>query len=101
MRRRHLPAATGTLGSTIVAPAPAQPPTVFLNYTQEQLDKAYDQSFWAPRMAELETGDGATSAEVRRKMPPRTERYGAGDVDLIDIFTPPNPRGVPVLVFIH
>jgi hypothetical protein len=74
---------------------------VFLDFTQEQLDKAYDQSFWAPNMAELEAADGATSAEVRRKMPPRTERYGASDVDLIDIFTPPNPRGVPVLVFIH
>jgi arylformamidase len=105
MRRRHLLAASGTLGgaisSAIVAPLSAQPKPVFLDFTQEQLDKAYDQSFWAPNMAELEAADGATSAEVRRKMPPRTERYGASDVDLIDIFTPPNPRGVPVLVFIH
>ena len=74
---------------------------VFLDYSQEQLDKAYDQSFWAPQMAELEAHDGATSAEVRRRMPPRTERYGGSDVNLIDIFAPPNARGAPVLVFIH
>jgi len=74
---------------------------VFLDYSQEQLDKAYDQSFWAPKMAELEAHDGATSAEVRRRMPPRTERYGGSDVNLIDIFAPPNARGAPVLVFIH
>jgi len=101
MRRRHLLAARGTLGLTTVAPASVQPAPVFLDYTQEQLDKAYDQSFWAPRMAELEAGDGATSAEVRRNMPPRTERYGTNDEDLIDIFTPPEALGVPILVFIH
>jgi arylformamidase len=101
MRRRHLLAATGTLGLTTVAPASVQPAPVFLDYTQEQLDKAYDQSFWAPQMAELEASDGATSAEVRRNMPPRTERYGTNDEDLIDIFTPPKALGVPVLVFIH
>ncbi len=101
MRRRHFPAATATPGGASVAPSSGQPAPVFLDYTQEQLDRAYDQSFWAPQMAELETDDGARSAEVRRKMPPRTERYGASDVDLIDIFTPPDPHGVPVLVFIH
>lgn len=82
-------------------PSSVQPAPVFLDYTQEQLDEAYDQSFWAPQMAELETDDGATSAEVRRRMPPRTERYGASDADLIDIFTPPGALGVPILVFIH
>lgn len=101
MRRPHFLAATATPGGASVAPSSAQPAPVFLDYTQEQLDRAYDQSFWAPQMAELETDDGARSAEVRRKMPPRTERYGASDEDLIDIFTPPDPHGVPVLVFIH
>lgn len=105
MRRRDLLAATGSLGgaigSAMVTPSLAQSKPVFLDYTQEQLDKAYDQSFWAPQMAELEADHGATSAEVRRKMPPRTERYGTNVADLIDIFTPPNARGVPVLVFIH
>ncbi len=105
MRRRHLLAATGTLGgaigSAVVAPSSAQPKPMFLEYSQEQLDKAYDQSFWAPQMAELEAGDGTKSAEVRRKMPPRTERYGGSETNLIDIFTPPGAEDVPVVVFIH
>lgn len=105
MRRRHLLATTGALGSAIgsavVAPSAAQPKPVFLEYSQEQLDKAYDQSFWAPQMAELEAGDGTKSAEVRQKMPPRTERYGGSETNLIDIFAPPGAKDVPVVVFIH
>lgn len=78
---------------------------VFLDYTQEELDRAYDQSVWAPQMAELEAANGVASAEVRQRMPPRTERFGPSDTDLIDIFAPPDARpgtqGVPVLVFLH
>ncbi|TIS13107.1 MAG: hypothetical protein E5X09_08895 [Mesorhizobium sp.] len=66
--------------------------SVFLDYTQEQLDTAYDQSFWAPRMAELEEGDGIASAEVRRAMPPRPAKYGPDARDLIDVFAPGMPR---------
>jgi arylformamidase len=74
---------------------------VFLNYSQDEIDKAYDQSFWAPQMAELEAQDGTNSAAVRQKMPPRTERYGANEADLIDIFVPPGAKNAPVMVFIH
>ena len=77
---------------------------VFLDYTQEELDRAYDQSVWAPQMAELEAANGVASAEVRQRLPPRTERFGPGDTDLIDIFAPPGARpgtqGVPVLVLL-
>ncbi|MEP9376671.1 alpha/beta hydrolase [Aquabacter sp. CN5-332] len=102
MHRRSFLAATGTLplayGTRAMA-ADARP--VFLNYSQEQIDKAYDQSFWAPQMAELEAQDGVNSAAVRRKMPPRTERYGNSDADLMDIFVPPGAKKAPVMVFIH
>lgn len=101
MKRRKLLAATGALGSGIAAPTLAQPRPVFLDYTQEQLDKTYDQSFWAPQMSELEAADGTNSAEVRKRMPPLTRRYGPAEADLIDIFAPVNAAGVPTLVFIH
>lgn len=74
---------------------------VFLDYTQEHLDRVYDQSAWAPQMAELEAHDGEASAEVRRIMPPRTEQYGPSDTERADIFAPADARGAPVLVFIH
>jgi arylformamidase len=74
---------------------------VFLDYTQEQLDRAYDQSAWAPQMAELEAKDGELSAALRRRMPPRTEQYGPSAAELVDIFAPPGARDAPLLVFIH
>jgi arylformamidase len=105
MRRRHLLAATSALGSSLAARSSAAPRPVFLEYSQEQLDIAYDQSFWAPQMTELEAHDGTASAAVRRTMPPHTQQYGPDAHDLIDIFAPPSTlsgaRGVPVLVFIH
>lgn len=94
MRHRPLFAPADAASSAASAP-------VFLDYTQEQLDRAYDQSVWAPDMASLEVADGVKSAEVRRRMPPRTERFGTNDTDLIDIFTPPDARNVPVLLFLH
>jgi len=47
----------GTLppfAATLSLAASAASTPVFLDYTQQQLDTAYDQSFWAPQMAELE-----------------------------------------------
>jgi arylformamidase len=93
--------AKGRPPSAIVAQPFAASRPLFLDYSPEQLDKAYDQSAWAPQMAELEAHDGAASAAVRRTMPPRTEHYGPSDVERIDIFAPANARGVPILVFIH
>ncbi len=107
MKRRSFLAAMGALPSAIAASSfaaadafSASPP-VFLDYTQEQMDIAYDQSFWSPDINGLQAGDGTASAAVRQKMPPRTVQYGPGAKDLIDIFTPANASGVPVMVFIR
>ncbi len=107
MKRRSFLAAIGALPSAFAASSfaaadgfSASPP-IFLDYTQEQMDIAYDQSFWSPDINGLQAGDGRTSAAVREKTPPRTMHYGTGADDLIDIFTPANASGVPVMVFIH
>jgi arylformamidase len=104
MQRRHflagIAAAGGGIGMSIGLPAAAQQ-KVFLDYTQEQLDQAYDQAFWTPQLNELQADDGKASAEVRKATPPRTVHYGKEEIELIDIFTPANARNAPVLVFIH
>lgn len=74
---------------------------VLLGYTQEQLDRVFDQSRWAPRMKELEEEIAVRSAAVRRKMPPRTVRYGESEDEVLDIFAPPGVRDAPVMIFIH
>jgi arylformamidase len=38
---------------------------------------------------------------VRKTMPPRTERYGKSDVQLLDIFAPKGASRVPVVVYLH
>jgi arylformamidase len=99
MRRRTVLLAGVSLPAAAAGKSFAAP--VFLDYTQEQLDTAYDQSFWAPQMAELEANAGSASAEVRRTMPPRTAQYGPDADDLIDVFAPANAKAAPVLVFFH
>ncbi len=83
---------------------------VFLGYTQGELDRAYDQSSWAPTQAAILSRYGTDSASVRRTYPPRTERYGDTEAEVLDIFAPRQAApantehpvaGVPILMFIH
>lgn len=85
--------------SVAKAVEPATP--LFLGYSQDQLDRVFDQSAWAPRMKELEEELASASAAARRQTPPRTERYGESDAEVLDIFAPPGVRNAPVMVFIH
>ncbi|MEJ0095937.1 MAG: alpha/beta hydrolase [Methylocella sp.] len=101
MKRRSFLAATATLCSAIASKSFAASPAIFLGYDQEQLDKAYDQSFWAPQMKESEATDSAASVAVRRAMPPSTEQYGPNAADLIDIFAPVGAHDAPIFVYIH
>jgi arylformamidase len=101
MRRRFFLSSAAALSATAVAPAFGQHKPVFLHYTQEQLDQAYDQAVWEPQLNELQAYDSTSSAAVRKVLPPRTERYGKSDIELIDIFTPANASGAPILVYIH
>ena len=87
--------------SGVALPQEGAPRPVFLNYTQEQLDGAYDQSAWAPQMAALEAADGEASAALRRRMPARIEQYGPSEAELVDIFAPAGARDAPILIFIH
>jgi len=97
-RRSALLAAAGLLSSRA---ARAGGP-VFLDYTQDELDRAYDQSRWAPTLATIQARYGTDSAAVRQAYPRRTESYGSGEAEVLDIFAPGrSPAGAPVLVFIH
>jgi arylformamidase len=74
---------------------------VFLDYTQEQLDQAYDQLVWAPHRDAIQAEIRKDCEAVRRKMPPRTERYGKSEMQVLDIFAPAGTVGVPVVVYLH
>ena len=74
---------------------------VFLDYTQEQLDQAYDQLVWAPHRDMVQAEIRKDCEAVRRKLPPRTERYGKSEKQELDVFAPPGATKAPVLVYLH
>jgi arylformamidase len=74
---------------------------VFLDYTQAELDQAYDQLVWAPHRDSIQAEIRRDCEAVRRKMPPRTERYGESEMQVLDVFAPPNASGAPALVYLH
>jgi arylformamidase len=73
---------------------------VFLNYTQGELDRAYDQSAWAPNAAAIQAGYAADSASVRKSYRPHTFKYGPTEAEVLDVFGPGAGRG-PIHVFVH
>jgi len=76
-------------------------PTVFLDYTQEELDRAYDQRAWAPTMDDTLARNIAASENVRGRL--RHEAaipYGPTPDEVVDVF-PAAKANAPVHVFVH
>ena len=61
---------------------------VFLDYTQAELDQAYDQLFWAPNRDAIQAEIRKECEAVRKAMPPHTERYGKSAMQVLDVFAP-------------
>ncbi len=88
-------------GAVAFAGASRAQERVFLGYTQAELDRAYDQRAWSAQIDAVIARYAADSAAVRAKYPPRTERYGPHEAELLDVFAPPGASGAPVMVFLH
>jgi arylformamidase len=91
---------------------------VFLNYTQAELDRAYDQRAWAANAAAVIASYTALSRAVKARYPFRTEQYGPSPDEVLDIYPPvmaagpgasaaadgktgSGNAGAPVHVFVH
>jgi arylformamidase len=76
-------------------------PKVFRDYDQVALDRAYDQTAWAPNMQQVLQRRAATSEAVRARLgPPRTFVYGPTDVEHLDVYLAAGAVA-PVMVFLH
>jgi arylformamidase len=103
-RRKYIMLSAGAMvmsGMAVSSGAGERDAPVLLGYSQEQLDRVFDQAAWAPRMNELEEQVASASAEVRRETPPRTLHYGDSEAEVLNIFAPPGVRDAPTMVFIH
>lgn len=77
---------------------------VFLDYTQEELDQAYDQQRWAPNFEEMRARTKRLSAEVRARNAHFGRSYGPSGDETFEILptSHPTPRqGAPVVMFVH
>jgi arylformamidase len=75
--------------------------TVFLDYTQEELDRAYDQRAWAANATEVIARYTTDSAAVRARLAHRAAlAYGPDKDEVLDYF-PAASASAPIHVFVH
>ena len=75
-------------------------PKVYLDYTQKELDDAFEQTVWAPNFEELRDKNKARCAEIRARFEHFERRYGAGQDETVEI-VPTKQANAPVLLFVH
>jgi arylformamidase len=85
-----------------VGPPPhAKGPLVWMDMDQVELDAAYDQSFYAPLMAEINKRYTSLSETTRAYLgQPVRRAYGPTAVEKLDIFRT-RRANAPIFVFIH
>jgi len=84
-----------------LAQGTASDAAVFLDYTQDELDRAYDQTVWAPNQDELIARYGTRSAATRQRLKYQAGvSYGPTADEVLDIF-PAVKTPAPIHVFVH
>jgi arylformamidase len=102
-RRQILKGATcAAVSASLAVPAArAQSAKVFLDYTQDELDRAFDQTVWAPDQDELIQRYATRSAATRERLKFKSGiAYGPSEDEILDIF-PADKAGAPIHVFVH
>ena len=78
---------------------------VYLDYTQAELDAAYDQRVWAPNREEIVAWYLSEGAQVRARLEHRRDvPYGPGEDETLDIFPAkkgPGSNLTPVHLHVH
>jgi arylformamidase len=75
-------------------------PKVYLDYTQKELDDAFEQTVWAPNFEELRDNNKARCADIRARFEHFERRYGDGPHETVEI-VPAKQANAPVLFFVH
>ena len=76
-------------------------PAVWLDMDQAELDAAYDQSQYAPNLAQIRQRYATNSEAVRARLgAPRRHAYGPTQIEALDIYPTKSPNA-PINVFLH
>jgi len=74
---------------------------VFLHYTQDELNRQYDQRAWAPNAIEVVRRYTENSDKVRKRLgEPLVFSYGPTAAETLDVY-PTSVANAPIHVFIH
>lgn len=73
---------------------------VFLDYTQQELDDAFEQTLWAPNFEALRDQSKARCAELRRELKHFETSYGPSADETLEILPTAQPNA-PVLLYVH
>ena len=74
---------------------------VFLDYDQDELDRAYDQQIWAPNRDAVITRNALASEAVRARIgSPLTFAYGPTAVETLDVYRT-ECLNAPVMILLH
>ena len=74
---------------------------VFLNYSQEELDRAYNQRAYAPNQEQVELRLQVRSEAARQRLGmPRRLAYGDSPDEMLDVFESQTPSS-PTVVYVH
>ncbi len=94
------PAAAAATASPAMASPSRAGDGVFLDYTQESLDAAYNQLHYAPDGLSVVAKYSELSKDVRGRARFTTHSYGRSPHETLDFF-PSADAGSPILIFIH
>ena len=76
-------------------------PRVFLDYTQSELDAAYDQAIYAPNRQQCQDRKASLSAAVRARLgEPERFAYGPSEVERVDVYRTA-AKNAPIFILIH
>jgi arylformamidase len=90
------------LSNKIAGKTVEREPFVFLNYTQAELDAAYDQAAYQPNIQQLRDRWISNSERTRARIGlPERRAYGPSEIEQLDIFRAKAPAPAPIFVFIH
>ena len=73
---------------------------VFLDYTQQELDDAFEQTLWAPNFETLRDDNKARCAGLRGRLPHFERSYGQSADETLEIL-PASRANAPILLFVH
>ncbi|GAB5558527.1 MAG: alpha/beta hydrolase [Synoicihabitans sp.] len=98
---RHIWWATLLVSLGLISSAESETSFVWLDYTQKELDRAYDQSVYAPNLVQVLERQAANSEIARTHLgPPHKFSYGDGPNETLDVYSPAG-TDAPIHIFIH